>query len=261
MLHANDLLARLNGMDEADLNQVISVCGASGYVGSSGSKRAKVAELVTWMGDHADRAGRVEEAIHVVGADSPRSATPLPPVGPAVQSSRGLRRVQPGETPVRSGAEQLSPAHGASSSPAGTPEALRVFVCYSRRNEETVKELCTWLRAEGAEPWLDQDSMHPGDAWEDEIRQAVKAADIFLVCLSSQVVGRRAYVHKEIRFALDEALSVPEGQIYIVPLKLDPCDLPSSLARWQAVDYFADYEKALSGLRKTLTKVRQQKGG
>jgi hypothetical protein len=40
------------------------------------------------------------------------------------------------------------------------------------------------------------------------------------------------YYKKEIKFALDEAEKQPEGTIFLIPLKLEECDVPERLQRW-----------------------------
>jgi hypothetical protein len=43
-------------------------------------------------------------------------------------------------------------------------------------------------------------------------------------------------VQKEIKFALDVADEQPEDTIFLIPLKLEECDVPERLARWHWVD-------------------------
>ena len=50
------------------------------------------------------------------------------------------------------------------------------------------------------------------------------------------VIGRS--VQKEIRIALDAADEMPEGRIFIIPLRLEPCRVPDRLAHLQWFDYF-----------------------
>ena len=46
--------------------------------------------------------------------------------------------------------------------------------------------------------------------------------------LSKHAVGSAGSLHKEIRSALDVADRPPEGQIYLIPLKLEECDVPAA---------------------------------
>ena len=71
------------------------------------------------------------------------------------------------------------------------------------------------------------------------------------VCLSSQSVRKEGFLQKEIKFALDVADEKPEGTIFIIPVKLDECQLPGRLRHWQWVNYFEEdgYSRILRALR------------
>ena len=70
--------------------------------------------------------------------------------------------------------------------------------------------------------------------------KALFASDVILVCLSKNSVDRAGYVQKEIAFALDKALEKPEGTIFIIPAKLEECNVPQRLNRFQWVDLYRD---------------------
>jgi hypothetical protein len=87
-------------------------------------------------------------------------------------------------------------------------------------------------------PWLDEKDILPGQDWELEIRKAVKNSDIVIVCLSKSSITKRGFVQKEIKLALDVADEQPEGTIFLIPLRLDDCEVPQRLRSVQWVDYF-----------------------
>ncbi len=95
----------------------------------------------------------------------------------------------------------------------------------------------------------------PGEDWEVEIPKALFASDVILVCLSKNSVNKEGFVQKEITFALDKAMEKPEGTIFIIPVKLEDCEIPRRLTRYQAVDFSrADGRKRLlMGLNKRVT--------
>lgn len=127
---------------------------------------------------------------------------------------------------------------------------LKVFLCHSKDDKPKVRELYHRLVADGFDAWLDEEKLMPGQDWDLEIRKAVKEIDI-VVCLSKGSVTKSGYVQKEIRFALDIADEQPEGAIYIIPVKLEDCDIPNRLNRWQWVGIYDDtgYEKLKLSLR------------
>jgi hypothetical protein len=50
--------------------------------------------------------------------------------------------------------------------------------------------------------------------------------------------SRVPQAEKSVRFALDVADEQPEGAIYLIPVRLEKCDVPKRLQRWQWVDLF-----------------------
>jgi hypothetical protein len=115
---------------------------------------------------------------------------------------------------------------------------LQVFLCHSSEDKQAVRELYKRLSLDGMMPWLDEESLLPGQDWSQEIRKAVKSSDIVIVCLSKKAVSKRGYIQKEITHALDVAEEQPEGTIFLIPLRIEECDMPERLSRWHWVNYF-----------------------
>jgi hypothetical protein len=116
---------------------------------------------------------------------------------------------------------------------------LRVFLCHASQDKPIVRELYQRLNTEGwINPWLDEEKLLPGQDWDLEIEKSVEAADVVIVCLSTGSVSKEGYVQREMRLVLDIALEKPEGTIFVVPLRLDECELPRRLRSWHYVDYF-----------------------
>jgi formylglycine-generating enzyme required for sulfatase activity len=129
---------------------------------------------------------------------------------------------------------------------------LRVFLCHASQDKPAVRKLHRYLKQRGVQPWLDELDLLPGENWEVEIPKALFSSDVILVCLSKNSVDKEGYVQKEITFALDKALEKPEGTIFVVPVKLEDCDVPKRLNRFQWVDVFRQdgYKRLMLGLQK-----------
>jgi formylglycine-generating enzyme required for sulfatase activity len=129
---------------------------------------------------------------------------------------------------------------------------LRVFLCHASQDKPAVRKLHRYLKQRGVQPWLDELDLLPGENWEVEIPKALFSSDVILVCLSKNSVDKEGYVQKEITFALDKALEKPEGTIFIVPVKLEDCEVPRRLKQYQWVDLFRQdgYKRLMLGLQK-----------
>jgi len=132
---------------------------------------------------------------------------------------------------------------------------LRVFLCHASQDKSVVRDLNKRLLAENwIDPWLDEDRLLPGQDWNMEIEKAVESSDAVLVCVSSTSVAKEGYVQKELRQVLDIALEKLDGAIFIIPIRLDDCELPRKLKDRQALDYFplANQASAFDKLKESL---------
>ncbi len=131
--------------------------------------------------------------------------------------------------------------------------SLRIFLCHASADKPSVKSLYDRLvREENLDPWLDQVKLLPGQNWDMEIRKAVSETDVILVCLSNQSINKEGYVQKEIKLALDVGDEKLEGEIFLIPVKLEECKVPTRLSTWQWLNYFEEgaYERLLQSLQK-----------
>jgi hypothetical protein len=131
---------------------------------------------------------------------------------------------------------------------------LRIFLLYARGDQGAVRRLYRQLAKEGADVWLDREKLIPGQDWQYEIRKAIHDSDLVIVCLSRQFNRQGGYRHEELKIAVRKANSLREGGIFIIPARLDECDLPEPLRRWQRVDLFEP-----GGYRKLVRTLRQQR--
>jgi HD-GYP domain-containing protein (c-di-GMP phosphodiesterase class II) len=133
---------------------------------------------------------------------------------------------------------------------------LKVFLCHAHADRGAVRGLYTRLTQDGVDAWFDKAKLLPGQDWELEIRKAVREADVVVVCLSKQF-NQAGFRQKEVRLALDTAMEKPEGEIFIIPARLEECDNLESLRKWHWVDLFEDdgYENIVRALSVRAEKV------
>jgi len=93
------------------------------------------------------------------------------------------------------------------------------------------------------DPWFDEEDILPGQMWEGSVTDAVHNSHAVIVFLSSIAVRTEGFFHKELKLALDAAAEKPDGTIFIIPIRLDGCDVPDRLQPYQYVDYFGDDEQ------------------
>ncbi len=117
-----------------------------------------------------------------------------------------------------------------------TSPSKKVFLAHASEDKPEVRKIRTRLLTAGHEAWLDEADLLPGQDWNFEIRKALALTDCVVVCLSQHSVDKIGYVQKEIKRVLDIADEYPEGSIFVIPVRLENCEVPPRLRNWQYVD-------------------------
>jgi hypothetical protein len=132
----------------------------------------------------------------------------------------------------------------------------QVFLAYAVEDEAAVTRLYDDLKRHGFEPWLDSRKLMPGQNWPRAIDRAIDVSRYFIACLSTRCGSRRGYYHAEMRYAVQCARRVPLGEIFIIPVRLESCAVPTEIAREiQYVDLFPEWRK---GVARVVSVMREQ---
>jgi tetratricopeptide (TPR) repeat protein len=141
-----------------------------------------------------------------------------------------------------------------------------VFLSYVRENAPDVEILRNDLIGLGEAVWWDQD-IPVGAKWKLEIRKALKDAYAFVLCLSKAMEGRDwAGAFPEILDAIAIYRELAPGRIFITPVRLDDCEIPSfeidanaMLGDLHFVDFFPP-SKRPDGLRRLVASLQRCPG-
>jgi hypothetical protein len=118
----------------------------------------------------------------------------------------------------------------------------RVFVSYSVEDAAFAERLFSALCARGFSAWIDRQRLLPGQNWQRRIEDAIASSDFFIACFSKTSVRKRGGFQAEIRYALYCAARVPLDDVFIIPVRLDDCRVPSRIGmETQYVDLFPDW--------------------
>src|SRR5918996_161270 len=103
-------------------------------------------------------------------------------------------------------------------------QALDVFISYAREDKVAAARLYNDLRGAGVNPWIDTEDLLPGEDWRLGIRRAIENSTYFLALMSAQSLAKRGYVQKELRLAYAVLDELPLGHIFLIPIRLEPCE-------------------------------------
>lgn len=149
-------------------------------------------------------------------------------------------------------------------------KVIEIFIAYSRKDTEFLNELKTFLwpleRNKLIKIWYDGEII-PGQVWENEIKQALHTAEIFLLLVSANSLASDYFYNKEVSNALERH---HKGESVVVPVILKPCGwretelallqaLPQNgkpLTLWNNKD--EAYESIYDGLKSTIKKIQDK---
>lgn len=134
---------------------------------------------------------------------------------------------------------------------------MTIFISYAREDRVFASQLSAKLEDAGIDHWIDTRSIKPGQDWKREISLGLRSASHIVLLISGNSVSKRGYVQREIKEALDFMKEVPTGEVYVIPVRLEPCephDLELRDLNW--FDLFPDMNRGifnLVGYLKTLS--------
>jgi ubiquitin-protein ligase len=122
-----------------------------------------------------------------------------------------------------------------------------IFLSYAREDVGLVSSVIASLEKKGHSVWVDNKDLFPGQNWKYEINKAIKKCDFFIACLSNKSISKRGFVQTELKTALEIYQQIPEGSIYLIPIRLNNCPIPDSISDTHCLDWFSkDADKKLS---------------
>lgn len=133
-----------------------------------------------------------------------------------------------------------------------------VFLSYARPDQEAVEKVYDSLLQHGFRPWMDVRDIPVGAQWKLAIRDAMETANFIVVFFSSSSVARRGYFQREIREALDAWQEMLPGDVYLIPARLEPCDVPRELGDFNYADLFSP--EGLAHLLDSLIRESERRG-
>lgn len=117
-------------------------------------------------------------------------------------------------------------------------EKNQIFLCYTREDLMHVEQLYQRLSKKGFKPWMDVKDILPSQDWKRLIIQNIREVPFFLACMSNNSVNRRGVIQEEIKEALQVWRQKLDSDIYLIPVRLEKCNVPEVLAKFQWVDLF-----------------------
>ncbi len=136
-------------------------------------------------------------------------------------------------------------------------ETVIVFLSYAKEDVKRIERIYANLKAAGYQPWMDTHDLKPGQDWKAALQLAISKCDAALICLSNNSVSKTGYIQVELREFFEQRKRRPEGSIFVIPVRLEPCTVPTSMAELHYADLFeaGGWDRVVA----SLNEVRQDK--
>ena len=112
----------------------------------------------------------------------------------------------------------------------------KVFICHAKEDDAVAEILYDFLVLYHYDPWLDKRKLLAGQQWDVVINLALKNADFIILLLSKTSVAKRGYLQREFKIALDYYKEKLDSDIFIIPIKIDDCEVPETLKYFQWIE-------------------------
>lgn len=130
----------------------------------------------------------------------------------------------------------------------------KVFLSYARKDLSAARKLYDILCHEtDTKIWFDKVDLLPGISWKPAIRKSIRESDYFLAVLSKKSVSNRGIRHSELRQALDILDEYPEDKVFLIPIRLDDCEMPfEKLESITYADLFPNWNNGIDMIKRSL---------
>jgi hypothetical protein len=139
-------------------------------------------------------------------------------------------------------------------------KSFQIYLSYLPKDRIQAEKILDALQKIGVDVWTNEKNILPGQHREEEIYAAIQKSDIVLVCLSKNFIENEGYAQKELKIALEITKEKPEGMIYLIPVRLEDCDIPQSLRMFEKADVFKSgkYSKLIKSIEEKANKISKE---
>jgi CHASE2 domain-containing sensor protein len=141
---------------------------------------------------------------------------------------------------------------------AAEPAKLKVFISYSRKDEDFAQDLLAGLRATDFEPYLDQHDIAAGEDWEARLGRLIDAADTVVFVISPDAVASHRCA-----WEVERSVSLKKRLLPIVWRRVEEAQVPPRLKQLnyiffdRALSFGASLEALATALRTDVEWVRE----
>ena len=119
----------------------------------------------------------------------------------------------------------------------------QVFISHDTEDAAFAHRVARDLHGAGGQVWIAPDNIQPGESWVDAIERGLKQSTDMVIVLTPAALASQ-WVKKETEIGI---MRERRGQMRLIPLMVQRCDVPLLLSSYQMVSFRQDYD---AGMRK-----------
>jgi len=126
---------------------------------------------------------------------------------------------------------------------------FKVFIAHASEDKKVAKKIANDLTKNGYQVWFDEWEIKVGDSIVDKINKGIKDTAYMIVLFSKNSVDK-PWVKKEMNAGLIKELE--RKKVYILPAKLDQCEIPPLFSDKHYADFIISYKKGIKEIYNAL---------
>lgn len=130
---------------------------------------------------------------------------------------------------------------------------VKIFLSHSSLDKEFVTPLAVDLKSYGFDVWLDEWEIFAGESIPTRISEGIKECQFVLLILSPNSVKSK-WVETEWQAKYWE--EIESGNIKLIPVLIDECEIPTLLKTKKYIDFTKDYSFALEDICLSINKLK-----
>ncbi len=103
---------------------------------------------------------------------------------------------------------------------------LNVVLVSANIDNKLLRSLSADLKQQGVFAWSLND-LQGGQGWKRELKKNIAEAHFVVILLTNNGAKERGELQVAIQYAIDEAMEVGSGQIFVIPITIDTVDTVS----------------------------------
>jgi uncharacterized protein YjbI with pentapeptide repeats len=115
---------------------------------------------------------------------------------------------------------------------------VSIFIAHASEDLDAALQIYAGLVREGFSPWIDARDLKVGEEWQRVIPSEIQKSDAVILCFSRNAIEKRGYIQNEFRLALETLRQVPFGRVFVIPIRLEECEVPQEFRSYQYVNYW-----------------------